>query len=134
MSEDRITQAAYDELLATTSITDLDPTAALNFLGTLVNHSHDHNDDRGARHAIQLANELPIATWPPAIRAYAYYDLANAYDEVRRHEQKQHANAWTWGPAFDQGLLYLRKARNDDGFKNSRNDDDARSSRTSATP
>jgi len=104
------TLLAYEDLLATTSITDRTPTDALNITGTLVNHSHDRQDDNGARHAITLAAELPISTWPPRLRAYAYYDLANAYDTLRKHEHQQPNDAWTWGPTFDEAILYLRQS------------------------
>src|SRR5258708_4764688 len=105
-----------DKLLATASIADRSPQDAVHALGNLVNHAMEHHDTTSAHHTITLAEHLPITTWPPAIRAYAYYTLANAHDELRRHEAKTFTNAWSWSADFDASLLRLRQAANDDGF------------------
>ncbi len=104
-----------NELLATTSIADQAPRDALHLLGTLVNHAMEHHDRAAATHAISLTHDLPITDWAPPLRAYAYYTLANAHDELRRHETTP-AQAWHWSLDFDASLLRLRQAKNDPGF------------------
>lgn len=103
-------------LLATNSIANETPQDAVHILGQLVNHAMELHDETAAHHAIRLAGDLPIDTWPAPIRAYTYYTLANAYDELRKHQTEQLANAWSWTADFDTGLLYLRQAANDEGF------------------
>lgn len=107
----------YEQLLATTSIANLSPAEAVEFLGVLVDLAHRERDARGAKHAIVLGAELAIDAWPSVIRASYYYTIANAWDDLRKREAKTLPQAWNWtNEAFDRSLLALRQARNEPDF------------------
>ena len=113
-----MTIPAYEELLATTSITHLTSTAALEFLGALVDLAELRGDQAGTQHALTLAAALSIATWPSVDRASYYYTIANAWDDLRKQTATTLPQAWNWtNEAFDESLLNLRRARNEPDFE-----------------
>lgn len=107
----------YDELLQLTTLNDLQPAAALDRLGMLIDLAHSRGDATGTTLALALAAAVPIAEWSSVDRATFYYFVANAADDLRRREAKTPEDLWQWRNEYvEQSLLALRRARNESGF------------------
>ncbi|MEA2162189.1 MAG: hypothetical protein QOK37_316 [Thermoanaerobaculia bacterium] len=109
--------AEYARLLAISSLVGAPAGEALRGLGMLIDLAHSNRDARGAEHAIELADALPVDTWSSADRAHLSFFLSNAWDDLSRLRATSDEDRWTWSsPEKDAALLALRRAVAEEGF------------------
>ncbi len=121
----------YEELLNTTTLNDQRPEEALTLLGTLIDLAHERRDEKGATHAIKLAEEFPLETWSSRDRAILKYFLSNAWSDVR-NIQSPRSWEWTTNRSSDHCSCFGKRETNRSST-NCYQIDGARSLRISAT-
>jgi tetratricopeptide (TPR) repeat protein len=101
-----------DALIATETLTRLDPSAAFEHLAALIDGSHDERREDGLLKAVRLGEELLESGLRPEREPLLYYFIGNAWAGLRIIRQTADQNAaWAWEqPEAREEILAYRTA------------------------
>lgn len=102
--------AIVSALLAKPSLDDQPEAEALQRLAELVDASEDCGSQRGAEHAVKLAQAFRAKCSDAGAGDLDYFE-ANAWHVLRRLRTQQEQDVWAWEqPEFEQEAVCLRRA------------------------
>ena len=111
-------QQAFQTLFAVENIDHLEPEAALEHLGRLIDVSLDLRRLDGTEKAIQLAEALRGRTLSSLQSSLLHYFLSNAWANVGLLSRTDPDAEWAWEqPEFEKQIIHLRLAIREQGFQ-----------------
>lgn len=108
-------ECAYEVLMAIDSLESLDADEAINKLGLLINLSPSHGKKEGLQRAVSWGDELAKRSLTSSQRAILHYDLANAWEDLRRILGKHKQLDWKQ-EELEKGVEHLRRSITEEGF------------------
>jgi hypothetical protein len=110
-------EQAYKALLSDEGVAKLDPQAALDHTGILIDLSMDLGKAEGLERAIKLSDEIGKRQLTCGQRTLLYYFVANAWSGLRTITRVAAGKAWDWEQhEIEEEILCLRRALQGNGF------------------